>query len=157
MDDHSNGLGGDVGLRMLSRSWCTGALAALLLPVTLPGQGGPPRGPEVVSPEVHADRRVTLRILAPRADSVRVTGEIITDRAAPSAMARDSSGVWSLTVGPLAPDVYTYAFTVDGVHTPDPLNGYAKTGPGGLFPLSSQVEVPGGGPPYYDARAVRHR
>ena len=77
-----------------------------------------------VSPEVHADRRVTLRVLAPRADSVRVTGEIITDRAAPSAMARDSSGVWSLTVGPLAPDVYTYAFVVDGVHTPDPLDRY---------------------------------
>jgi len=145
-----------VGLRMSSRTWCTGALAALLLPATLPGQGGAPRGPEVVSPEVHADRRVTLRILAPRADSVRVTGEIITDRAAPSAMARDSSGVWSLTVGPLAPDVYTYAFTVDGVHTPDPLNGYAKTGPGGIFPLSSQVEVPGDGPQYYDARPVPH-
>jgi enterochelin esterase-like enzyme len=114
---------------------------------------GPPRGPRVVSPEVHADRRVTLRLLAPRADTVRVTGEIL-DGGRPAAMARDSAGVWSVTVGPLAPDVYTYAFNVDGVNTPDPLNPYVKTV--ASSGLATQVEVPGDGPQYYDARAVPH-
>ena len=130
-------------------------LALALLPMTALAQNAPPR-PEVVSPEVHPDRRVTLRILAPSADSVRITGEIVTDPRATPAARRDSSGVWSATLGPLEPDVYTYAFVVDGVHTPDPANGYAKTGPGGAFPLSSQVEVPGDGPQYYDARPVPH-
>jgi enterochelin esterase family protein len=130
-------------------------VAALLLPAGAAAQGGAPREPGLVSPEVHADRRVTLRIAAPGADSVRLTGEILDGRPAP-AMARDSGGVWSVTVGPLAPDVYTYAFVVDGVHTPDPLNGYLKTGPGGTFAPSSQVEVPGEGPQYYDARPVPH-
>ena len=132
------------------------ALLVLLLPVSAPAQVGPPGPPQFVSPEVHADRRVTLRLYAPKADSVRLTGEILTERTAPSALSRDARGFWSLTVGPLPPDVYTYAFVVDGVHTPDPKNGYVKTGPGGAFPLSSQVEVPGDGPQYYDARPVPH-
>jgi enterochelin esterase-like enzyme len=112
-------------------------------------QGGGGQGPQIVSPEVHADRRVTLRIRAPKADSVRVSGEILDGKPAP-AMTRDSAGVWSVTFGPLAPDIYTYAFNVDGVSTPDPVNPYLKlpatTG------LASQVEVPGDGPQYYDFR-----
>ena len=40
------------------------------------GRGGP-QGPVVVSPEVHADRTVTLRLLAPKATEVNVTGEIL--------------------------------------------------------------------------------
>ena len=37
-----------------------------------PGQGrGGPQTPQVVSPEVSADRRVTFRIYAPQADTVR--------------------------------------------------------------------------------------
>jgi enterochelin esterase family protein len=114
---------------------------------------GPPRRPRVVSPEVHADRRVTVRLLAPRADTVRLTGEIL-DGGRPTALTRDSAGVWSITVGPLAPDVYTYAFDVDGVNVPDPLNPYVKTV--ASAGLATQVEVPGDGPQYYDARPVPH-
>ena len=114
---------------------------------------GPARGPRIVSAEVHADRRVTVRLLAPRADSVHLTGEILDGRR-PVALTRDSAGVWSVTVGPLAPDVYTYAFNVDGVNTPDPLNPYVKTV--ASSGLATQVEVPGDGPQYYDARPVPH-
>jgi len=35
---------------------------------------GRPRGPRVVSPEISADRRVTFRILAPKAEAVRLSG-----------------------------------------------------------------------------------
>ena len=39
-----------------------------------PGQGrGGPQTPQVVSPEVSAERRVTFRIYAPQADAVRVS------------------------------------------------------------------------------------
>ena len=118
-------------------------------------QPGLSPGPQVASPEVHADRRVTVWLVAPKADSVTLTGEITTGRP-PIPMAKDARGVWTATVGPLAPDIYTYQFVVDGVALPDPLNGYVKTGPGGLFTTSSLVEVPGDGPQYYDARAVPH-
>jgi enterochelin esterase-like enzyme len=116
-------------------------------------QRGPSRGPRFVSPEVHADRTVTLRVLAPKADSVRLTGEILNG-GRPPALVRDLSGVWSTTVGPLPPDIYTYAFNIDGVNVPDPQNPYIK--PVSASGLATQVEVPGDGPQYYDARPVPH-
>ena len=116
-------------------------------------QGGPPRGPRFVSPEVHADRSVTVRVLAPKADSVRLTGEILNGGRSP-VFTRDSAGVWSATVGPLPPDIYSYAFNIDGVSVPDPQNPYVKTA--AAAGLATQVEVPGDGPQYYDARAVPH-
>ena len=115
--------------------------------------GGPPRGPRFVSPEVNADRSVTVRVLAPKADSVRLTGEILNGGRSP-VFTRDSAGVWSGTVGPLPPDVYTYAFNIDGVNVPDPQNPYIKTV--AATGHATQVEVPGDGLQYYDARPVPH-
>ena len=37
------------------------------------------RPPEVVSPEVSAERKVTFRILAPKAQAIRVTGYLMWD------------------------------------------------------------------------------
>jgi enterochelin esterase family protein len=50
--------------------------------------------------------------------------------------------------------VYTYAFNVDGVSTPDPRNPWVKlvSGTG----LTTQVEVPGDGLQYYDSKPVPH-
>ncbi|MDE6341317.1 MAG: hypothetical protein K2K93_03280 [Muribaculaceae bacterium] len=38
------------------------------------------------------------------------------------AMTRDADGVWSVTLGPAAPDMYPYCFIVDGVSVMDPEN-----------------------------------
>ena len=43
-------------------------------------------------------------------------------------MTKDTDGVWSVTVGPLAPDMYGYDFILDGVNIVDPANTYS--GPG---------------------------
>jgi hypothetical protein len=53
-----------------------GMLAALLLPVlTVYAQlGRGPQGPRVVSPEIHSDKKVTFRLLAPKADAVVLNG-----------------------------------------------------------------------------------
>jgi enterochelin esterase family protein len=110
----------------------------------------PGDAPPIVSPEVHADRRVTLRLLAPKAAEVSVAGELTQGR---QAMTRGEKGLWSITVGPLDPEIYTYTFTIDGVTVPDPNNPYLKTGVRGT---SSQVEVPGDRPLYYDPRPVPH-
>ncbi|MGB2714403.1 MAG: alpha/beta hydrolase-fold protein [Vicinamibacterales bacterium] len=117
------------------------------------GRGRGQTGPAVVSPEVHADRKVTVRIYAPKATEVTVTGELLNG-SQPVALTRGDDGVWSATVGPLPPDIYTYAFNVDGVPTPDPRNPWLKlvasTG------LTAQVEVPGEGLQYYDSKPVPH-
>jgi enterochelin esterase-like enzyme len=139
--------------------------ALLTLTVVLPAQQAPPpspaqggrgrgqTGPVVVSPQVNADRTVTLRILAPKATEITVTGEILNG-SQPASMTKGDEGIWAATVGPLPPDVYTYAFNVDGVPTPDPRNPWVKlvSGTG----LTTQVEVPGDGRQYYDAKPVPH-
>jgi enterochelin esterase family protein len=109
------------------------------------------RGTAVVSPEVHADRTVTLRILAPLAKSVTLTGEIMGTKP-PAPLTPDGDGVWSITLGPLEPEIYAYAFNVDGMTVIDQRTSYIK--PSGTN--NSQVEVAGDGPQFYDARPVPH-
>jgi enterochelin esterase family protein len=117
------------------------------------GGGRGAQGPQVVSPQVNADRTVVVRVFAPKATEITVTGELING-APPAAMTKGDDGIWTATLGPLPPDVYTYAFNIDGVNTTDPRNPWVKlvsaTG------LASQVEVPGDGPQYYDAKPVPH-
>jgi enterochelin esterase family protein len=116
------------------------------------GRGGQ-QGPLVVSPEVNADRTVTLRVYAPKATEVRVTGEL-TNGAQPVPMTKGDDGIWTVTMPAVPPDVYTYAFNIDGVNTTDPRNPWVKlvssTG------LASQVEVPGDGLQFWDSKPVPH-
>jgi enterochelin esterase family protein len=117
------------------------------------GRGGR-GGPAVVSPEVHPDRTVTLRLNAPRATDVILSGDITVDKPQ-QPMTKDDKGIWSITVGPLEPDVYEYNFIVNGVTTTDTVNRYIRPAAGNAS-TSSQVEVPGDGPMFYDVRAVPH-
>src|SRR6266481_6906862 len=81
-------------------------------------EGQTPPAP-VVSPDVHADHRVTFRLRAPNVKEVNVQ---IEGASRPLAMQKDDEGVWSGTTDPLAPDYYGYAFIVDGVTMFDPSN-----------------------------------
>jgi enterochelin esterase family protein len=107
---------------------------------------------QVRSPEVGPDRRVTFRLRAPRATEVTVSGEFQSGSAA---MTKDSDGVWSVTVGPLKPEIYNYNFTIDGVKTIDPGNAEVKTGSTPQT-IASILEVKGDGPAFYNAQAVPH-
>jgi enterochelin esterase family protein len=51
-----------------------------------------------ISPEVHGDRTVTFRLLAPRAETVSVEG-VAGVKSQP--MTLGENGVWTVTVGPL--------------------------------------------------------
>ena len=120
-----------------------------------PQGGGRGRGNQpapVVSPEVHADGRLTLRYRAPNATLVTASGELDGQ---PHPMTKDAEGVWSVTIGPLQPDIYTYAFNVDGVVALDPRNANTKFGYGN-FGAVSIVQVPGNGPQFYDVKDVPH-
>ena len=56
------------------------------------------------------------------------------------AMQKDASGVWTVTSDPLEPDVYGYAFVVDGVDVLDPFNAAVIPN---LLNKSSLLHVPG--------------
>jgi|SRR5579871_402193 len=131
---------------------------AVLLSVLM-AQTRPPRGVAtpynaLVSPEVHPDRTVTLRFRAPDATRVDLTGEITQGKGA-LAMSKDEDGVWTLTVGPLPAEIWSYNFRLQGIDVPDPSNPSIKPVPPG-FPISSFVEVPGDSPAFYDSRPVPH-
>ena len=121
---------------------------ALLLAAAVNAQQAKP----VVSPEILPDGRVTFRLNAPKADEVMLTGEFLDG---PRAFSKDESGIWSVTVGPIAPEVYHYNFTIDGVRTIDPANPQLKTG-STASTITSVLEVPHGSPAFYDPRPVPH-
>jgi enterochelin esterase family protein len=91
-----------------------------------PPRRTPTPNDRLVSPEVHPDRKVTFRIYAPKASEVTLRGDWMTGPVVK--LQKDDQGVWSATVGPLVPDFYSYAFTVDGVRTLDPKNATIKQG-----------------------------
>lgn len=78
-----------------------------------------------VSPELHPDHKVTFRLFAPKATEVLLMGSpgILEVIKKPTPLTRAANGVWSLTVGPLAPGFYTYGYAIDGgLRMPDPAN-----------------------------------
>lgn len=107
------------------------------------------RPPSFVSPEVHADRRVTFRVWAPRAEQVSVWGEWGGE----AAFTRGEDGLWSATVGPLEPGLYGYTLNVDGFQTLDPSNPRVK--PMGVS-QTSILEVTGDTPRLDEVQDVPH-
>lgn len=82
-----------------------------------------PQGPRVVSPEMAADRKITFRILAPKAELVKLgPGDIQGLGPNETTMTKGTNGVWEVTVGPLPPGAYRYNFNVDGLSVMDPRN-----------------------------------
>lgn len=80
------------------------------------------RPPDFVSPEVSTDRKITFRIHAPKAGTVRLAGSDIPGAGAGTAMKKAENGVWEASVGPVPAGAYRYNFNVDGVAVIDPRN-----------------------------------
>ncbi len=93
------------------------------------GQQAPPAGAAqpaarpapIKSPEIHPDRTVTFRLSAPKASEVTLNGS--WDNGTNLPMTKGEDGIWSATIGPLAPQLWGYWFVVDGVKALDPNNG----------------------------------
>lgn len=79
------------------------------------------RPPSISSPEVHSDNTITFKYYSRTAQKVSLSGEFLS---ANQPMNKDTSGIWSLTVGPVKPDIYPYFFVVDSVQLADPNNTY---------------------------------
>lgn len=108
----------------------------------------------VKSPEVLADNRVAFRIYAPKATDVTLTGDWVAQGLGTAGkLAKDERGVWTLTVGPLPPDFYSYSFTVDGVRTVDPKNTMIKQG---VSSLENMFFLPGREAAFEENQSVPH-
>jgi enterochelin esterase family protein len=82
----------------------------------------PPQPPAFVSPEVSAEKKVTFRIHAPKAETIRLVGSDIPGNMKGAEMKKGEKGVWEATLGPVQPGAYRYHFNVDGVSVIDPRN-----------------------------------
>ena len=130
-----------------------GMLLGLLILALAPGSAAqqPRREPTpndtLVSPEIQPDHRLTFRLYAPKAAEVTVAG----DFGSSAKLTKDEKGVWSVTVGPLTPDFYSYTFVVDGVKTLDPKNATIEQDI-----TSNMVFLPGKEADFEDLKDVPH-
>jgi enterochelin esterase family protein len=143
---------------MTARLSLRAGIVVLLLLATCPlANSQPPRreptpNDTLVSPEALSDHRVTFRIYAPKASAVTVVGDF-AGTSGPAKLEKDDKGVWSVTVGPLAPDFYSYSFIVDGVKTLDPKNAMIKQG---IRSLDNMFFLPGKEAAFEDNNLVPH-
>jgi enterochelin esterase family protein len=108
------------------------------------------RPPAIISPEVQSDGRLTFRFADPNA--LKVELELEGEKTA-RPMQKDDHGIWSLTVGPLQPDIYGYRFLADGVGLIDPSNPLMKPN---LLNTESAVHVPGSPTLPWEVNQVPH-
>ena len=123
-------------------------MIAVLLLVAI--QASAQRPPAISSPDVHPDHSVTFRYFSRKAQRVTLSGEFLTS---PVALKKDTSGIWSVTVPPVKPDVYPYSFWVDSVQIADPSNTYIFANE--RFKRSI-VDVPGDQPLVHSLQNVPH-
>ncbi len=124
-------------------------LASWLSPAVT-AQAQNPRPPQIQWPVVHPDHTVTFSFRAPNAKKVELSTQFLKGN---QPLQADTNGIWSITVGPVAPNLYPYNFVVDGVTVADPANQ-------DLFPnegfKASLVDIPGDQPSLHAIREVPH-
>jgi enterochelin esterase family protein len=102
------------------------------------------------------DRRVTFTLSAPQAGQVMLNFQ---NKVGPSPaadaipMTKDANGVWSVTIGPLEPNLYGYGFIVDGAKVADPANRDTWLGATSSW---SNVFVPGPAADFIADASVPH-
>jgi enterochelin esterase-like enzyme len=107
-------------------------------------------GPDIESPEVHNDRTVTFRLLAPQAEKVEINVRFAKKN---QPMQKDPNGLWAITLGPAEPEIYEYIFIVDGLEVADPYNPWLKLWRGTAKNL---FEIRGDEPMFFQEQKVPH-
>src|SRR4051794_6832928 len=100
--------------------------------------------PAFVSPEVSPDGKVTVRVYAPKADSIGISGlEPLNENGeSPVAAAKKGEdGIWTYVSPARSPGAYAYFVQIDGVDALDPSNLYEVRG---RLRTQNIVEVGGG-------------
>jgi enterochelin esterase family protein len=135
------------------------AVLALLISLGSFAQQALGRGSRIVSPQVNEDNSVTFRLVAPKAVKVQVKGDFlpaegIDSKEVPTiAEMTEKNGVWEYTTKPLASELYSYSFIVDGLKTLDPSNVYINRD----VASTMNIFIVGGGcGDYYKVNDVPH-
>ncbi len=102
------------------------------------------------SHQINPDSSITFRLDAPNAQSVDLVSDI---SGAILPLTRGGDGLWSVTTARLAPALYAYAFSVDGVDQADPRNPLLKPN---LISNASMVLVPGSPAQPWEAADIAH-
>jgi enterochelin esterase family protein len=105
--------------------------------------------PTVVSPDVGTDRAVTFRLWAPNAATVELSGNWMGARP-PLPLAKGADGVWTVTIPPLEPNIYSYGFIVEGLRIDDPSCRCTFTSAGRF--AESVLRIPGDTPRVWEAQ-----
>lgn len=71
------------------------------------------------SPIVNSDRTVVFNIYAPKAENIHLTSTIQPESIP---LVKAKNGLWSVTIGPVPPEIYHYQFNVDGAKITDMKN-----------------------------------
>jgi len=135
----------------------SGLLASSLMLIAVSpalAQAPPAQPPPLVSPDIAANRDVTLRLRAPSAERV----DLVSGGDIPGVpiqgglpLAKGADGVFSVMLPALAAGAYRYRFTVDGVPTDDPNNPATSESNSNAWSL---FYVPGA--PFMDTQRLAH-
>ena len=138
------------GLRAVLKALLLAACLPLFASAQTPAAPAAPAPaiPPYVSPEVHSDGTVTLRLRAPNAQKVNLVLE-----GAVTAMQQGADGLWTVTTPVLAPEIYAYRFEVDGTPTLDPRNVDVRDN---LLTLWSNLTIPGTPPEPWELQSIPH-
>ena len=134
---------------------CLVAILSLLSLTSLSAQQNLWQKRSVISPEIGADRAVTLRLYAPAASQVMLYGDFMQgNKSGSMAMTRTEDGVWEYRTEPLESELYYYWFQVDGIdHVADPSNSYVMRDVGSQM---NYFVIPGERGDLYSAQDVKH-
>jgi len=121
-------------------------------------------GQDITSPEINPNNSVTFRLFAPDAQRVEVTGDFLPtakvetpmgeiDAPGVAALVKNDKGVWEFTSAPLAPELYSYTFIINGVKVIDPNNVYMIRD---VASVTSVFIIGGGRADLYKANNVPH-
>ncbi len=135
-----------MNVRPIVTSLVAGLAVQFAIAAQRPNQLPPPN-----SPEVAADRQITFRVAAPKAESVKLAGSDLPGLGQGKEMAKGTNGVWEVTFGPVPPGSYRYNFNVDGVSVVDPRNPKTSESNENTWSL---VNVPGAD--WLDTQDVPH-
>ena len=142
---------------MIARRLRAGATALALAVSALTVAWGNPDAGFPVSPEVHDDGRVTVRVKAPKAERVQLKGSLPRQveggkGSVDLQRSADDPSLWEVTIGPAAPGIHDYRFDVDGTLVLDPHNRWFKK----WRASANLVEVPGDPPLITERQRIPH-
>lgn len=92
----------------------------------------------IISPE-YTEQGVTFRFKAPEAQKVELECEILPK---PLPMAKDSDGVWTVTMTDFLFETFKYCFVVDGTQVADPSNMYLSPDKGFKYSIADNPQSP---------------